>query len=330
MSPERSKQTRTGVVFGGSGFIGQHLLNTITTRCWHAKVYSVDVLPAKSRLPGVSYIEADLREPISLSVEPGESTIYNLTGVRTFPGHPDWEYYDTNILTAQRALDFAEAHAVKKIVFTSTMSVYSPGDTPRTESSPTNPVSPYGRSKLIGEVLHQGWLARNPSAQLIICRPAVIFGAGDNGNFTRLARSLECGYFVYVGRRDTIKSCGYVGDLVDSFRFALDTDQRFLVYNFAYPQRYIIQDIVEAFCRVAGYRAPRLTAPPALLNAAALGFETLNAVGVKNPVHRERVKKLFESTNIVPEWLVKNGFPYGTDLESALRTWWSACGGRFA
>jgi hypothetical protein len=39
---------------------------------------------------------------------------------------------------------------------------------------------------------------------------AVIFGAGEGGNFTRLAKLLQKVFFVYPGRKDTIKACFYV------------------------------------------------------------------------------------------------------------------------
>ena len=42
---------------------------------------------------------------------------------------------------------------------------------------------------------------------------AVIFGKGEKGNLTRIARTLKKGLFVYPGRKDTIKACVYVKDV---------------------------------------------------------------------------------------------------------------------
>ncbi len=83
------------------------------------------------------------------------------------------------------------------------------------------PVSDYGRSKLLAEGIHRQWLAGEAARRLVIARPAVIFGQGEGGNFTRLAKALRKGTFVYPGRKDTIKCCGYVGEIVRSMDHAM-------------------------------------------------------------------------------------------------------------
>lgn len=313
--------TSLGIVLGGSGFIGTHLLAHLVETGRHSRLISLDLAPPPDRLPGIQYEIADLREPIPVALGEAGATIYNLIALRNFPGHPNQEYYDTNVVSTQRAIDFAERTGATAMVFTSTMSIYGPGEDPKVEQSPLAPVNPYGASKRIGEILNAGWLARNPAARLITSRPAVIFGYRDNGNYTRLASGLDKGYFVYVGRRDTIKSAGYVGDLVRSFTFCLDRPEREILYNFAYPHAYTIEEIVDTFRAVGGFAAPKATLPLPLLSAAAIPFEVINALGIKNPIHRDRIRKLYESTHIVPKWLTDNGFEFSTDLKSALQTW---------
>ncbi|WP_137152283.1 NAD(P)-dependent oxidoreductase [Devosia sp. FKR38] len=322
--------SNTAVVLGGSGFIGSHLLRLLAGNGRHGRIVSLDIAEPRERLDGVEYHLADLRDPIPDGFGNAGATLYNLVALRNFPGHPFQDYYETNVVSVQRAIDFAERIGALEMVFTSTMSVYGPGEDPKVESSPLRPVNPYGHSKRIGEALNAGWLARDPRRRLVTCRPAVIFGYRDDGNFTRLARLLERGMFVFVGRRDTIKSSGYVGDLVRSFLFALDSGQREVVYNFAYPKSYTIADVVDAFRAVANFAPARATVPLPLLNMAAIPFEVANAVGLRNPVHRDRIRKLYESTNIVPRWLVDHGFEFETDLRSALAEWQAQSpGGRF-
>lgn len=318
------------LVLGGSGFIGLHLLRALVADGRHTRIVSLDLAEPKERLDGVDYAIADLRQPIPDRFGAPGMTIYNLVALRNFPGHPVQDYYDTNVTSVQRVIDLAERRDAAEMVFTSTMSVYGPGEAPKVETSPLLPVNPYGHSKVLGEALNQGWLARDPARRLVTCRPAVIFGYRDDGNFTRLARMLEKGLFVFVGRSDTVKSSGYVGDLVGSMLFALERAQREITYNFAYPQAYTIADVVAAFRAVAGYGGARATLPVPLLNAMAVPFELANGLGLRNPIHRDRIRKLHESTNIVPRWLVENGFAFQTDLRSALAEWRAESpGGRF-
>ena len=75
------------------------------------------------------------------------------------------------------------------------------------------------------------------------------------GNFTRLAALLAKGRFVYPGRRDTIKSCGYVKDLVSSMLFMAARPVNKIVYNFCYPERYTSEDICAAFSDAADISA---------------------------------------------------------------------------
>ena len=63
--------------------------------------------------------------------------------------------------------------------------------------------------------------------------------------------------------------------------------------------------------------------------AAARGFEALNAIGIKNPVHRERILKLVVSTRIAPGWLLENGYEFRWRLETALAAWAKETAGRF-
>lgn len=316
---------RRALVIGGSGFIGMHTLRALKRDGRYAKVVSLDIAEPTERIEGFDYMTHDCRRTIPTGLADAETDIYNLPALRTFPGHPDDEYFETNYGTSERIIDLAEATGVRTIIFTSTMSVYATGDEPKTEESPIKPSNAYGASKVQGEALHRQWLAGAPDRQLVICRPAVIFGYRDNGNFTRLANALRGGYFVFVGRTDTIKSAGYVTDLADTFLFALDrltgNGNREVLYNFAYPERLTIRRVVDAFCQVGGYPRVRMVLPPWLLNAAALPFEALNAVGIKNPIHRKRLQKLYESTNIVPKWLEDAKFPFRTDIVSALEEW---------
>jgi len=317
------------IVLGGSGFIGTHLTRHLSQRKVHQEILSLDKNPPHERIPGVIYATADLTAPIPTHYGSGGATIYNLVAERDYPSHQDATYYNVNVISTQRAIDFAESTNAKTIVFTSTMSVYGDDEQPKTEGSSLSPGNPYGNSKRICEILHQSWLRRTENTQLIICRPAVIFGHYDRGNYTRLASALRRGFFVFVGRKDTIKSAGYVGDLVRSFTFCVGRPEREIVYNFSYPRAYTIAEITDALCRVGGFKKPRLVLPLFALNLAALPFEAIDRVGLRNPIHRDRLVKLYKSTHIVPSWLTDKGFEFETDLELALAKWADASQSRF-
>ncbi|RUU12774.1 UDP-glucose 4-epimerase GalE, partial [Mesorhizobium sp. USDA-HM6] len=62
------------------------------------------------------------------------------------------EYYATNVGGTIAVLDAARANGIDKVIFSSSCATYGvPEALPVSETSPQKPISPYGRSKLMGE-----------------------------------------------------------------------------------------------------------------------------------------------------------------------------------
>ncbi|HXV77671.1 MAG TPA: NAD(P)-dependent oxidoreductase [Candidatus Polarisedimenticolaceae bacterium] len=312
--------SRSAVVFGGSGFIGGHLLDSLAAR-GYARLLSVDIRPPVRRNPAVEYLRCDLRQPIGDRVAGSFDEAYNLAAIHTTPGHPDHEYYDANVLGALHVVEFCRERRIERVCFTSSISVYGPGEDAKTEESPLAPVSAYGKSKLMAERVHRLWAVAEPGRRLVIARLAVIFGPGEGGNFTRLAKALASGFFLYPGRRDTIKGCAHVDEVVRSFEFGLARSEPVYLYNGCYPRPYTLQEVCDAFHEVGGLPRPRGTIPFWTMTAAVVPFEALNAIGLRNPICRARVDKLVHSTHISPRRLMQDGFVFETDLTEGLRRW---------
>ncbi|WP_306150061.1 MULTISPECIES: NAD(P)-dependent oxidoreductase [unclassified Roseibium] len=309
------------VVFGGAGFIGSHLLRSLKESGKFKELVSVDLVAPRAPVETVDYKIADIRRPLPVDLCQAPDVIYNLAAIHRTPGHETHEYYETNVAGATHICEFARALGVKKIVFTSSIAVYGPDEAPKEETTPTAPQSAYGWSKLLAEQIQQSWQQEAPDRKLVISRPAVVFGAGENGNFTRLAGALKKGFFLYPGRKDTIKACGYVDELIRSFDFMLGQKEGQSLYNFCYPHPYTIEEICQSFERAGGLSQPRGVVPLPLMKLASMPFEILNAFGIRNGINRARIQKLVVSTNIVPAKLKSSGYVFETDLDSALKNW---------
>lgn len=308
------------LIFGGAGFIGHRLARRLAAA--GEKVTVADLVRPEDRVPGVRYLVSDMRTLRPGDIEAGpKTTIYLLAAVHRTPGHERAEYFETNLVGARRVAGFAEAAGVRRIVFTSSIAVYGPGEDEKDETVTPAPVSCYGWSKLLAERELASWVAAVPARRLVVARPAVVFGPGERGNFTRLARALAKRIFAYPGRRDTVKGCCYVDDLIDSFSFALAADERELVYNFAYPEPYSIEAICETLHRVGGLPRPIVGLPSAAVGAAALIGEALDRLGLGMGVNRARVSKLTVSTRVAPRRLTAMGYRFPTDLSGGLRAW---------
>lgn len=314
------------LIFGGAGFIGTHLAQ-ILIRDGQGPIFSVDICSPRQPVTGVTYIRHDVRDLSGMNIDGPVDRIYNLAAIHQTPGHETAEYYETNIAGAVEVTAFARRHNVHEIVFTSSISIYGPSEDPKTESSPPNPQSAYGASKLLAEKIHSRWAEESETRRLVVVRPAVVFGRGEDGNFTRLAKLLRQGWFIYPGRKDTIKACIYVDDLIAAIENMRALRSRLVIFNGCYPDRYTIENIVDAF-RMQHFPQVRTIAAPMFLMMAAARILHMTRF-IPLGIHPERILKLVRSTDIVPECLLAHGFARSNALGEALSKWEAASNGRF-
>jgi len=186
------------------------------------------------------------------------------------------------------------------------------------------------------EKIHEKW--QNGDAthrQLTIVRPGVVFGKGENGNFTRLYWAIRGHKFAYPGRKDTIKACIYVKELVRFMLWKVEegvntnnsnntngadvkSAKGVEIYNCCFEPAYTIQHIVEAMKKVTGLTQfvpdiPNWVIMPMARVAMLLG----SPMGICPA----RVKKLQISTNICGEKLKNCGYQFKWSFEEALADW---------
>jgi GlcNAc-P-P-Und epimerase len=306
------------VVFGGSGFIGTHYIRRLVKEPG-ITVVSVDLLPPRERLQGGDYRIGDVRDLSSFALDGVVERIYNFAAVHRTPGHLDYAYYETNIAGAIEVTKFAERSGCHQIVFTSSISVYGPGEKTKDETTDLTPNSAYGFSKMFAERIHRAWMERDLARRLTIVRPAAVFGAGEQGNFTRMAALLKKGFFVYPGRTDTIKACIYVEDLLDVIEYARTRSERLVLFNGCYPHQYTIQQIVDTFRRMYFPKAHTFKVPLWIVLFGARILQVLHVFRIG--IHPDRVYKLVRSTDVVPGWLTSQGLKKPDALEQALDCW---------
>ena len=141
-------------VTGGSGFIGKHLVNELLELG-----HEVIVLDIQGRFSGdFKFIDADISEPndyekIQKALD-GVDTVFHLAAkARVQPSIDHPILFDkVNVSGTLAMLELSRIAKVRRFILSSSSSVY--GDTtifPTPETAPTEPMSPYGLQKLIGE-----------------------------------------------------------------------------------------------------------------------------------------------------------------------------------
>ena len=254
----------TVVVFGGSGFIGAHLVARLSAQCLRVIVPTRRAERAKhlTFLPRVEVVEADIHDDATLrALLEGADAAINLVGLlhsrRGTPYGPDFKR--AHVELPRRIVAACAARRVPRYLHMSALGAAASGP------------SMYQRSKADGEVAARA----EPSVAATIFRPSVVFGEGDRflNTFARLQKWLP---LVPLAGADTDFQPVYVGDVAQAFVNALaNLKTRHLVYELGGPRIYTLADLVRLAGQYAHHRRPVIGIPDALARPLALLCELL-------------------------------------------------------
>lgn len=326
------------VIFGGAGFIGQHLALELLQSGRTEKIYLTDIQPIdQEQLTDslqtafkqglIIYINVDVRKKIYDPILPKTADcIINLAAIHKQPGHQEYEYFETNLLGAENVCQWATQVKAKQIIFTSSIAVYGGGNFEKNEESLPTPNSPYGISKLVAEKIHLAWQNSDPQNSLLIVRPGVIFGHGEKGNVSRMVKAVLHHYFFFSGNEQTIKAGGYVKELTKSMLYMLDyqnhSNKKYTLYNFSMSPAPTVKEYVTTIQKVSNVSKLVISVPYSLLLLASYGISMVaKALSIKQPIDPVRVRKLVNSNIIKPKVLLETGYEYSYSLLTALTEW---------
>ncbi|MBR0694950.1 UDP-glucose 4-epimerase GalE [Bradyrhizobium lablabi] len=183
------------LVTGGAGYIGSHACVALLSTGEDVVVFdnfcnsSPIALERVQKICGrpLTVVEGDVRDQAALEKV---LTQYGCTSVMHFAGLKSvqdsvaqpLEYYDQNVIGSHRLLRAMQATGVRKIVFSSSATVYgTPQFLPYTEEHPLSAVNPYGRTKLMIEEMLRDQYASDTSWAVAILRYFNPVGAHESG-----------------------------------------------------------------------------------------------------------------------------------------------------
>lgn len=135
----------------------------------------------------ISFIEGDVRDTELLSKILKE---YKIEAVMHFAGlkavgesvKDPLLYYDNNVGGSVSLIQAMQQNKIKKIIFSSSATVYGESEyLPYDEDHPTNPINPYGRTKLIIEEILRDVAASDLEWSMAVLRYFNPAGANDSG-----------------------------------------------------------------------------------------------------------------------------------------------------
>ena len=147
----------TILVAGGAGYIGSHTVKELHREGFDVLVFD-NFSSGKPELVGTRpCVRGDLldREALRQVFRTRKigAVLHFASLIQVGESYADpRKYYAHNLTTSLNLLDAMLEAGVKTLIFSSTAAVYGdPLETPIPESHPTNPVNPYGRTKLMVE-----------------------------------------------------------------------------------------------------------------------------------------------------------------------------------
>ncbi|HWX22499.1 MAG TPA: NAD(P)-dependent oxidoreductase [Candidatus Binatia bacterium] len=264
---EQSNPIRRIVILGHTGFIGGNLHSFFRTHSQAAVIV------------GRSFSDVDLTFP-----EHAErlSNLFDLNtavivcaAIKKQLGD-SLEIFSSNLQIVMNLCRVLAKCPVRRVIFFSSAAVYGEDvhNTNITEATPPQPRSYYGLAKFASEILLRKAIDRNKPTSLLILRPALVYGPGDQGGYG------PTGFIKAALRREPIVLWGdgsekrefiFVGDLTRAVH-ALTFDGYDGIVNVASGQSYSFQDAVNVVQDLVALEQP-LGSRPRTKGKADHGFD---------------------------------------------------------
>lgn len=180
------------LVTGGAGYIGSHVLRQLGEAGYDVVVFDNCSTGSPQSVLYGKLIIGDLSDTDHLEQifrENEFSAVFHFAASLTVPESIKYplDYYSNNTRNTLNLLNCCNRAGVDKIIFSSTAAVYGePKTLPVTESSVTEPINPYGRSKLCSEWLIKDY-AQASSLRYVILRYFNVAGAEPGGRIGQIS-----------------------------------------------------------------------------------------------------------------------------------------------
>jgi uncharacterized protein YbjT (DUF2867 family) len=276
-------------VFGGSGFLGRHLVRALAKRHYRIRVAVrrpdlANHLQPLGRVGQIHAVQANVRYPRSVEAAARDAdVVVNLTGILFERGR---QRFDTvQSFGAEQVALAAAAHGARMIHISAI-------------GADENSASGYARSKALGE---NAVRAAMPGANVF--RPSIMFGPEDEffNKFAAMARIFPA--LPLIGGGETKFQPVFVGDVAEAIARAVDGNAKSgTAYEIGGPEVRTFKQLMEYVLAVTQRRRLLVPLPFALAKLQARFLQFLP----KPPLTPDQVE-LLRSDNVVSETASREG-----------------------
>lgn len=271
-----SKDRKSYLVTGATGFLGGHLVRTLL-----ADGHSVRALGRDTRFgmglsdAGAEFRPVDLKDRAAMiRACEGVDVVIHSGALSSAWGRYE-DFYDANVRGTEHVAEGCLAHGVGRLVYVSSPSVMSRHEVQlgldESHPLPERFVSVYSETKALGEA--RVTAAGAKGLETVIIRPKAIYGPGDRALFPRIVESLRSGRLPIFGEGETLTDITHVSDVVQACLLAAERDEaRGQTYLVTGGEPVNLWDVIRLIAEELDLAAPsrQLTVKKAMRVAAVL------------------------------------------------------------
>ena len=275
------------LVTGGAGYIGSHLIDVLASAGHNCTVYDNLTNGHADAIGEAELITGDISDSAALTAAMRENEIDAVIHLAAFieagesVEKPE-KYFRNNTLGGLTLLEAMREAGVAKMVFSSTAAVYGlPEEIPIRESDRTEPINPYGASKLCVEFMLRAFAQAYGMGFVALryfnvagAHPAGLIGEAHDPETHLIPLVLQAP----LGKRESVKIFGndydtpdgtcirdyiHVMDLAAAHVLAMDAVQAgdVKVFNLGNGEGFSVRQVIETCRAVTGRPIPAEVAP---------------------------------------------------------------------
>ena len=289
---------KTIIVTGGAGYIGSHACLLLAQQGYDVTVIdnlSNGHLAAIRRVETLAQCKIDFHhidlcdsdQVKALFMQKKPHSVIHFAGLKSVRASlkQSLEYYHNNLVGTLNLLQAMKSAESKRLIFSSSATVYGTSQPPVSEDAPLTAINPYGTTKLMIENILQDLKQSDNTWQIAILRYFNPIGAHESGDIgehpadrpenilpyiVNVAHGTLKELSVFGDDYDTVDGTGvrdyiHVMDLVEGHLQALEhvdaTNDQTLIYNLGTGRGQSVLELIKTFERVSGQSVPYKIAP---------------------------------------------------------------------
>jgi 2-alkyl-3-oxoalkanoate reductase len=274
----------TVLVTGATGFLGQHLVQTLLAHGQPVRALgrNVQVL-ARLASWGATPVQADLSDALAVAAACRGARAVVHAGALSSPWGRRADFWAANVAGSAHVIAGCQQHAVPRLVHISSPSVVFGGEdhdySDESVAYPHQFTSLYSQSKQEAELLALAF------ERAIVLRPKAIYGPGDSSLLPRLIAAARAGRLPQIGDGQNQVDLSYVSDVVDAILLAIDAPQpaNQALYTITSGEHPLLWPVIARVLAALGLPKPQPVLPLALALAAATAMERWSEISGQEP-----------------------------------------------